>query len=163
MFLVDFSFTSWSHLGQSFRWFLQAPCTFVWEFLLPVLVTPQIVSSFLFHVALLLPLSLFLTLSCLYLDICIHYLFQSSHVYTFTYLSSLRLFIWELLRRAFKFGVNLETQASLWRRLWWTPGISHSHSLFPSPLNPLPPMSDQERISPYNISTISRREVMRIK
>ena len=30
-------------------------------------------------------------------------------------------------------------------------------------INPLTPMSDQDRISPYNINTISRRQVMRIK
>ena len=30
-------------------------------------------------------------------------------------------------------------------------------------LNPLIPMSDQDRISPYNINTISGRQVMRIK
>ena len=30
-------------------------------------------------------------------------------------------------------------------------------------VNPLPPMSDQERISPHNINTISSIEVMRIK
>ena len=30
-------------------------------------------------------------------------------------------------------------------------------------LNPLTPMSDQDRISPYNIHTISSRQVMRIK
>ena len=30
-------------------------------------------------------------------------------------------------------------------------------------LNPLIPMSDQDRISPYNINTISSRQVMRIK
>ena len=29
--------------------------------------------------------------------------------------------------------------------------------------NPLTPMSDQDRISPYNINTISSRQVMRIK
>ena len=29
--------------------------------------------------------------------------------------------------------------------------------------NPLTPMSDQDRISPYNIYTISTKEVMRIK
>ena len=29
-------------------------------------------------------------------------------------------------------------------------------------LNPLTPMSDQYRISPYNISTISSRQVLRI-
>ena len=29
--------------------------------------------------------------------------------------------------------------------------------------NPLTPISDQERISPYNIKTISSRQVMRIK
>ena len=31
------------------------------------------------------------------------------------------------------------------------------------PFNPLTPMSDQERISPHNINTISSRQVMRIK
>ena len=30
-------------------------------------------------------------------------------------------------------------------------------------LNPLTPMSDQERISPYNINAISTRQVMKIK
>ena len=30
-------------------------------------------------------------------------------------------------------------------------------------INPLSPTSDQERISPYTISTISSRQVMRIK
>ena len=30
-------------------------------------------------------------------------------------------------------------------------------------LKPLTPMSDQDRISPYNINTISSRQVMRIK
>ena len=30
-------------------------------------------------------------------------------------------------------------------------------------INPLTPIRDQERISPYNISTISSRQVMRIK
>ena len=30
-------------------------------------------------------------------------------------------------------------------------------------INPLTPMSDQDRISPYNINTISSRQVMRIK
>ena len=29
--------------------------------------------------------------------------------------------------------------------------------------NPLTPMSDQDRISPYNINTISIRQVMRMK
>ena len=29
--------------------------------------------------------------------------------------------------------------------------------------NPLSPMSDQDRISPYNVITISSRQVMRIK
>ena len=29
--------------------------------------------------------------------------------------------------------------------------------------NPFTPMNDQDRISPYNINTISTREVMRIK
>ena len=30
-------------------------------------------------------------------------------------------------------------------------------------VNPLTPMSDQDRISPYKINTISSRQVMRIK
>ena len=30
-------------------------------------------------------------------------------------------------------------------------------------VNPLTPMSDQDKISPYNIHTISRRQVMRVK
>ena len=30
-------------------------------------------------------------------------------------------------------------------------------------INPLTPVSDQERISPYNIYTVSFRQVMRIK
>ena len=30
-------------------------------------------------------------------------------------------------------------------------------------VNPLTPISDQDRISPYNINTISGRQVMRIK
>ena len=30
-------------------------------------------------------------------------------------------------------------------------------------VNPFTPMSDQDRISPYNINTISSRQVMRIK
>ena len=29
-------------------------------------------------------------------------------------------------------------------------------------INPFTPISDQDRISPYNINTISRRQVMRI-
>ena len=35
--------------------------------------------------------------------------------------------------------------------------------LVPFSINHLTPMSDQDRISPYNISTISSRQVMRIK
>ena len=31
------------------------------------------------------------------------------------------------------------------------------------PLNPSTPISDQDKISPYNINTISSRQVMRIK
>ena len=31
------------------------------------------------------------------------------------------------------------------------------------PFNPLTPMNDQDRISPYNINIISRRQVMKIK
>ena len=41
-----------------------------------------------------------------------------------------------------------------------------SNSLQPTcirSVNPLTPMSDQDRISPYNINTISSRQVMRIK
>ena len=40
---------------------------------------------------------------------------------------------------------------------------SQTDQTFQSDLNPLSPMSDQDRISPYNINTISRRQVMRIK
>ena len=32
-----------------------------------------------------------------------------------------------------------------------------------STVNPLTPISDQDRISPYNINTISSRQVMRLK
>ena len=37
-----------------------------------------------------------------------------------------------------------------------------THSLLTT-LNPLAPMSDQDRLSPYNVNTISTRQVMRIK
>ena len=37
-----------------------------------------------------------------------------------------------------------------------------THSLLTT-LNPLAPMNDQDRLSPYNINTISTRQVMRIK
>ena len=33
----------------------------------------------------------------------------------------------------------------------------------PATTNPLTPISDQDRISPYDINTISSRQVMRIK
>ena len=149
--MLDFSVTSFVR----FVGYCKRRGTFVWEFLLPYLVTPQIVSSFLFHVALLLRLPLFLTLSYLYSDICINYLFQSSNVYTFTYHSSLRLFIWELLRRTFKFwrkpsNTRLTLKTSLMDT--WHQSLSLTF-----------PKSDQERIFPYNISAISRREVMKIK
>ena len=39
---------------------------------------------------------------------------------------------------------------------------SITHNLLTT-LNPLAPMSDQDRLSPYNINTISTRQVMRIK
>ena len=57
---------------------------------------PQILSSFIFHVA----LFLLLSLSYLYFDICIDYKFSVEsrlHVYTFAHLPSLHLSIWELL------------------------------------------------------------------
>ena len=41
--------------------------------------------------------------------------------------------------------------------------IVHSSSENLENINPLKPMSDQDRISPYNINAISSREVMRIK
>ena len=51
----------------------------------------------------------------------------------------------------------------------WLAG-KHNHfflftlfSINPTNLKPLTPMSDQDRISPYNINTISSRQVMRIK
>ena len=54
--------------------------------LLPDLVTPQIASSFLFHVI----SSIFLLLLYLYLDICINYLFYlflvESHLHIYTFL-----------------------------------------------------------------------------
>ena len=51
--------------------------------LLPDLVTPQIPSSFLFHVI----SSIFLLLLYLYLDICINYLFLvESHLHIYTFL-----------------------------------------------------------------------------
>ena len=37
--------------------------------------------------------------------------------------------------------------------------VSVSKAMF----NPLTPMSDQDRISPYNVNTISRRKVTRMK
>ena len=36
-------------------------------------------------------------------------------------------------------------------------------SLEKNMLNPITPMSDQDRISPYNINTISRKDEMRIR
>ena len=43
----------------------------------------------------------------------------------------------------------------------------NNNNLFPPQghltLNPFTPMSDQDRISPYNINTISSRQVMRIE
>ena len=42
------------------------------------------------------------------------------------------------------------------------PCLSQTNNMSPYP-NPLAPMSDQDRISPYNINTISSRQVMRIK
>ena len=51
----------------------------------------------------------------------------------------------------------------------WLAG-NHNHfflftlfSINPTNLKPLTPMSDQDRISPYNINTMSSRQVMRIK
>ena len=40
---------------------------------------------------------------------------------------------------------------------------SYIHSYGISSINPLPPISDQEKISPYNLNTISSTEAMRIK
>ena len=45
-------------------------------------------------------------------------------------------------------------------------GVKESYFITHSPLttlNPLASMSDQDRLSPYNINTISTRRVMRIK
>ena len=44
-------------------------------------------------------------------------------------------------------------------------GIGQGHTLLnvSTFFNPLTPMSDQEKTSPYNLSTISSRKVMRIK
>ena len=41
-------------------------------------------------------------------------------------------------------------------------GVEKSHGYL-NPFNPITPMSDQDRISPYNINTISSRRVMGIK
>ena len=67
--------------GKSFCQFLLAPCCFCLGVLLSDLNTPQIVSSFLLHVA----LSLFLYLLYLYLDINIsyHLLSVKSHLRVF--------------------------------------------------------------------------------
>ena len=57
---------------------------------LPDLVTPQIVSSFIFFVA----LSLLLLLLYLYLNVCIYYLFSVEshlHIFTFKYSSSWKI------------------------------------------------------------------------
>ena len=43
------------------------------------------------------------------------------------------------------------------------PTTFYSECVLSSSFNPLTPMSDQGRISPYNINTISSRQVMRIK
>ena len=43
------------------------------------------------------------------------------------------------------------------------PSPSHWHNYCTADINPLPPMSDRDRISPYNINAISCVEVMRIK
>ena len=40
---------------------------------------------------------------------------------------------------------------------------SYIQSYGVSSINPLPPISDQEKISPYNLNTISSTEAMRIK
>ena len=50
----------------------------------------------------------------------------------------------------------------LWK--WWY--VHFSYNFLKTCLtlvNPLTPMSDQETISPYNINTISSRQVMSIK
>ena len=39
----------------------------------------------------------------------------------------------------------------------------YNQFLYPHELHPFTPNSDQDRISPYNINTISSRQVMRIK
>ena len=60
------------------------------------------------------------------------------------------------------------------RQILWLVGITVSEVLVMAKItcngtkrnmlfNPLSPMSDQNRISPYNVITISSRQVMRIK
>ena len=44
-----------------------------------------------------------------------------------------------------------------------TTSVESLASFSQNDFNPLTPMSDQDRISPYNINTISTRQVMRIK
>ena len=43
------------------------------------------------------------------------------------------------------------------------PSYMYIQSYGISSINPLPPISDQEKISPYNLNTISSTEAMRIK
>ena len=43
------------------------------------------------------------------------------------------------------------------------PSLASYYLVIGKLFNPLTPISDQDRISPYNINTISTRKVMRIK
>ena len=47
--------------------------------------------------------------------------------------------------------------------LWGYPKITWLIINRVDDVNPLTPMSDQDRISPYNINTMASRQVMRIK
>ena len=47
------------------------------------------------------------------------------------------------------------------RKEWCIAFMKYASILYT--FNPFTPMSDQDRISPYNINTISTRQVMRIK
>ena len=62
-------------------------------------------------------------------------------------------------------GGRLPVSSYYWKPCSLTSGlpVAHSDCTSVKSFNPLTPTSDQDRISPYNITTISSRQVMRIK
>ena len=66
--------------------------------------------------------------------------------------------MFNLIKFLFDMAVGLETTLSLVQNLF-----GHSKQCRLKLFNPLTPMSDQDRIFPDNVNTISTREVMRIK